>query len=93
MRHRGSAIVAGQAAISDHIHIGKDAIIEGQAGAMRDVADGDVQVGSPAFPIKQYWTEIAHIHRLPKMYDEFKTMKKRMEQLEVLLKERELVKG
>ncbi len=86
------AILAGHVAVSDHIHVGKDAILQGTSGVMKDIAEGDVVMGSPSTGAKTWFNEVAHVKKLPKMYDEFKAMKKRMEQLEQLLKERELEK-
>lgn len=85
-------IIAGHVGIKDHLHIGKDAIIEGMAGVMRDVDDADVQVGVPSIAVRQHFNQLAHIRKLPKIYDEFKLLSKRLTQLEKQLEERQLTK-
>jgi UDP-3-O-[3-hydroxymyristoyl] glucosamine N-acyltransferase len=76
------AVVAGNAGIKDHLEIGKDAIVEAMAGVMKDVPEHDVQVGVPATPVRQFFTEVAHVRRLPKMASEVKALQKRLAALE-----------
>jgi UDP-3-O-[3-hydroxymyristoyl] glucosamine N-acyltransferase len=76
------AILAGQVGVKDHITIGRDAILEGQAGVMKDVPDEDVQVGAPAIPVRDFMTHVAHTKKLPKLFDEFKALQKRVAELE-----------
>jgi len=87
------SVIAGCAAVSDHVQLGKDVIVQGKAGVMRDVEDGGVQTGIPSIPLKQFWTEVAHLRRLPKMSDDLKEMKNRIAQLEKQLQERQLIKS
>lgn len=87
------AILAGHTAVSDHLHVGKDAIIEGKAGVMKDVPDGDVMCGVPAQQAKPYFTEVALKRKLPKIFDDVRDMKKRIQELEAKLLDRELVKN
>jgi UDP-3-O-[3-hydroxymyristoyl] glucosamine N-acyltransferase len=76
------AILAGQVGVKDHIKIGRDAILEGQAGVMKDVPVEDVQVGAPAIPVRDFMTQVAHTKKLPKLFDEFKALQKRVAELE-----------
>jgi UDP-3-O-[3-hydroxymyristoyl] glucosamine N-acyltransferase len=87
------AIIAGQTGIKDHIHIGKDAIIQAHSGIMQDVGEGEVVCGIPAVPTKLFFQGIAAHKKLPDMLKEFRSMKRRVEQLEKQLQERELVKN
>lgn len=87
------AIVAGHVGIKDHLRIGKDAILQGNCGVMQDVPDGEVVCGTPAVPTKLFFQGFAAHKKLPDMLKEFRTMKRRVEQLEKLLQERELVKN
>ncbi len=75
-------IVAGGAAIKDHMKIGKDAIVEGKAAVMKDIGERDVQIGIPAVNARQWFNEIAHIKKLPKLNEEFRALKKKVEELE-----------
>ena len=84
------AILAGQVGVNDHIKIGRDAILQGQAGVMKDVAAEDVLVGAPAIPVRDFMTQVAHTKKLPKLFDEFKALQKRVAELE---KELERVSG
>jgi len=86
------AILAGGVGLKDHLKIGKDAILEGRAGAMRDVPEGDVQSGVPCVPHTDHMKQIAAVRRLPQMMSDFKTLQKRVAQLEQQLLERQLSK-
>jgi UDP-3-O-[3-hydroxymyristoyl] glucosamine N-acyltransferase len=83
-------VLAGQVGIKDHIRVGKDAMILAQAGVMEDVAAAAVVVGSPAIPVKEKFTQIAYTKKLPSMAKELKEMRKKIEQLEKALLERQL---
>ncbi len=85
------AIIAGHVGIKDHIRIGRDSIVEGKAGVMKDVPDEDVQVGIPAQPARDHMSQLAITRKLPEMYDELKALKRKVAQLEALLTERQLV--
>lgn len=84
------AVMAGQVGIKDHTRIGKDAILLAQCGVIGDVGEGEVLVGSPGIPVKDTWIQIAHTKKLPSYAKELKDMRKRVEQLEKLLVERQL---
>ncbi len=84
------AIVAGHSGLKDHLTVAKDGILEGGSAAMRDIPEGQVHVGSPAKPVREFFTELAHVRKLPKMYDEVKSLKRKVEALEKLLGERPL---
>lgn len=56
-------VVAGQAAFSGHLTIGKGARIGPQAGVMSDIPAGAEVLGSPAQPVKAFFREVAMIRR------------------------------
>lgn len=86
-------VIAGQAGVVDHLNIGKDAIVQGQAGVMKDVEQNDVVSGAPALRARDHMNNLAHIRRLPKMYDEVRRLKKQLDELQEELKKRaELVR-
>lgn len=87
------AIISGSVCLSDHLRIGKDAIIEGMSGVMRDIPDGDVQVGIPAMGRREYIQQVVRVQRLKETNADVKKLKERVEKLEALLAENSLVKG
>jgi UDP-3-O-[3-hydroxymyristoyl] glucosamine N-acyltransferase len=81
------AIIAGNAGIKDHTDIGSDAIVSAMAGVMKDIPANDVQVGVPALPMREFFTQVAHIKRLPKLNSDLKALQKRVAELEKKLAE------
>lgn len=79
------AILAGQASVKDHIDLGKDSIVSGTSGVMRDVPEGGVVTGTPALPHREFMTQVVLLRKLPKMFDEHRAMKKKIEELEAQL--------
>ena len=59
-------VIGGQVGVVSHVQIGDGAQIAGKAGVMRDIAPGEVVMGYPAKPIRQFWREIAALSRLTK---------------------------
>jgi UDP-3-O-[3-hydroxymyristoyl] glucosamine N-acyltransferase len=58
--------VGGQAGFSGHLRIGARAEIGAQAGVMSDVAPGAKVAGSPAWPIRDFFRQIAVLRKLVK---------------------------
>jgi UDP-3-O-[3-hydroxymyristoyl] glucosamine N-acyltransferase len=56
--------VGGQAAIAGHLHIGEAAKIGAQSGVMADVAAGDVRLGTPAQPRRDFFKQVAMLKKL-----------------------------
>ena len=56
--------LGGQSALAGHLRVGQAARIGAQAGVMSDVAAGDVLLGSPAQPRRQFFKQIAILKRL-----------------------------
>ncbi len=61
-------MVAGQAGLIGHLHIGQGARIGAQAGVMADVPARAEIVGSPAQPVRSFFREIATLRRLARDY-------------------------
>lgn len=87
------AVIAGQVGVKDHTRIGKDAIVQAQAGVMNDVDDELVVCGSPARPFRDFFEMLAVQHKLPKLRKQMNDQQKRIEQLEKALLERQLVES
>lgn len=58
--------VGGQAGLAGHLRIGQDAAIGAQAGIMSDLAPDAKVVGSPAWPMKEFFRQIAVLRKLAK---------------------------
>jgi UDP-3-O-[3-hydroxymyristoyl] glucosamine N-acyltransferase len=61
-----SVVIGGQVGIADHVKIADGAQIAAKTGIMRDIGPGEVVMGYPGRPIRQFWREIAALSRLTK---------------------------
>jgi UDP-3-O-[3-hydroxymyristoyl] glucosamine N-acyltransferase len=84
-------VIAGQAGLADHLHIHDNAIIMARSAVMKDVEPGQVVVGMPAAPARQYMEQVLYMSKLKEMSKAFKTlqkefvaMKQKAEQFEAL---------
>ncbi len=59
-------VLGGQVGLADHLEIADGAQVAAQSGLMRNVGRGEVVMGSPAKPIRQFWRETAAVSRLTK---------------------------
>ena len=57
-------LIGGQSGLADHVTVGDGAQIAAKTGVMRDVGAGEVVMGYPALPIRQFWREVAALSRL-----------------------------
>ncbi len=85
-------VMAGAVCVKDQLKVGKDAILEGMAGVMKEVEDGDVQVGVPATQRRKFYETVVATRKLPDFMKEFKALQKRVSQMEQQLLERQLTK-
>lgn len=58
--------IGGQVGIAGHLRIGTGAQIGAQAGVINDLEAGKEYLGSPAFPKRQFFKQIAALNRLIK---------------------------
>ena len=56
--------VGGQAAIAGHLHVERGAQIGAQAGVMSDVRPGEILLGTPAQPKRNFFKQVALLKRL-----------------------------
>jgi len=59
-------LIGGQAGIAGHLNIGMGAKIGAQSGVMSDVPAGEECLGSPSFPKRQFFKQVAALNRLIK---------------------------
>ncbi|WP_135466853.1 UDP-3-O-(3-hydroxymyristoyl)glucosamine N-acyltransferase [Crenalkalicoccus roseus] len=57
-------MVAAQAGLVGHLRIGDKARIGAQAGVMEDVPAGADVLGSPAWPVREFWRAIVRLRQL-----------------------------
>ena len=81
-----SVVLAGQAGVSGHLTIHDNAVIYAQSGVGGDVEAGQAISGSPAFDAAVWRRAVAAFPRLPEMLKTMRELKKRVEQLEALVR-------
>jgi len=78
----------GQVAIAGHLKVGDNVMIGGRGGATGNVASDQILSGLPLMPHKQWLRSTMTLPKLPEMRKDMQTMKKRLEELEALLREK-----
>lgn len=76
-----STLIGAQAGVSDHVSVGAGVRIGAQAGVLDDLESGD-WMGSPAMPAERARRVLAIMNRLPEIYDELRSLRRRCEALE-----------
>lgn len=78
-----NCMIGGQVGFAGHLTIGDNVRIQGKSGIIRNVKDGEVLQGNPAFGYTDYFKSYAIFRNLPKQMAEFR---KQIESLEMKLK-------
>lgn len=90
----GSTIVGnnvtlgGQVGLVGHIVIGDNAIVTGQSGVAKSVPADTMVSGYPARPFMTTQRVNASLQNLPKLFNQVKELKKKVEELEAKLKDK-----
>lgn len=71
-------ILGGQVGIAGHLKIGNKAIVMAKAGVMRDVADGEKMLGSPAFPDREFKRHVIATQQLPGLIRRVRELEKKL---------------
>ena len=71
-------ILAGQAGIIDHVHIGDKAIVGAGSGVPKDVAAGAIVLGAPARPYQEQKRILITLEKLPEMKKDIKKIKDKL---------------
>ena len=74
--------LAAQAGVGGHIKVHDRAVLTAQTGALKDLKGDMVYKGMPARPLREEQKKLAHIARLPKLAQEVKNLRARLDQLE-----------
>ncbi|MDD5166852.1 MAG: UDP-3-O-(3-hydroxymyristoyl)glucosamine N-acyltransferase [Candidatus Omnitrophica bacterium] len=80
--------IAGQAGLVGHITIGDGAILAAQAGVTKSVPPNTMVSGYPARPHETAKRVNACVQNLPKLYETINELKKKIQDLEKLIKEK-----
>jgi UDP-3-O-[3-hydroxymyristoyl] glucosamine N-acyltransferase len=75
-------ICAGQVGIAGHLTVGDDAVVGAQAGVPSDLAGGQMYLGAPAMPRKEFGKSLAHVAGIPKLKEKIKELEARLAALE-----------
>jgi UDP-3-O-[3-hydroxymyristoyl] glucosamine N-acyltransferase len=78
----------GQSAVAGHLKVGDNVMLGGRSGVTGHTASNQVLSGVPAMPHKQWLKATMTLPKLPEMRKEMHSMKRRLEELEALLKEK-----
>ena len=71
-----NCLIGGQVGFAGHIVVGNNVRIQAQSGVGRNVKDGEVLQGSPAFSYADYSKAYVHFRNLPKIVTELEELKK-----------------
>jgi UDP-3-O-[3-hydroxymyristoyl] glucosamine N-acyltransferase len=77
-----NVIIAGQAGLVGHIKIGDGAVLAAQAGVTKSVPENTMVSGYPARKHENALRVDACVQNLPKLYEEIKELKNKIEKLE-----------
>lgn len=82
-----NVILAGQVGIANHLNIGDNARVGAKSGVAQDVPAGETYSGIPAFSHREWLRVQPIIKKLPELSQEVKELKKRLDQLESLIRD------
>lgn len=75
-------VMAGQAGVRDHVHIGSRATLGAMAGIMNDVPEGATMIGIPATPDREQMVKQIALAKLPDMRQQLKALEKTVAELQ-----------
>lgn len=76
-----SCVLGGQVGIGGHITIGSKSQIGAQSGIISNTPEGSEIMGSPAYPIKNFFKSSIIIPKLPDMYRQINALEKEINEL------------
>lgn len=74
--------LAAQAGVAGHIQIHDRAVLAARSAAFKDLEGGIVYKGMPARPLREEQKKLAYVARLPKLAQELKDLRQRIDELE-----------
>lgn len=82
-----SCVLGGQVGIGGHITIGSKSQIGAQSGIISNTPEGSEVMGSPAYPVKNFFKSSIIIPKLPDMYRQINALEREINQLKKQLSE------
>ena len=76
-----SVVLGGQVGIGGHITIGSKSQIGAQSGIISNIPEGSELLGSPAYPVKNFFRSSIIIPKLPEMYRQLAALEKEIKEL------------
>ncbi len=76
-----NCVLGGQVGIGGHITIGKNSQIGAQSGIISNTKEGSEIIGTPAFPVKNFFKSSIIIPKLPDMYKQLSALEKEVAEL------------
>lgn len=84
-----SCVLGGQVGIAGHITIGNRTQIGAQSGILSSTKEGSEIIGTPAFPVKNYFRSSIIVPKLPDMYRQLNALEKEIAELKKSLSQPE----
>ncbi len=78
----------GQSAVVGHIKVGDNVMLVGQSGIVGNTEGGQILSGSPAMPHREWLKASMSFAKLPEMRKELTRLRRQLDEMETLLKER-----
>jgi UDP-3-O-[3-hydroxymyristoyl] glucosamine N-acyltransferase len=75
-------VLAGKVGVADHVKIGNDVVVGASSGVAMDLPDRGVYLGVPAVPKNERMREYMLLRRLESMFDDLRSVKKRLNAIE-----------
>lgn len=72
-------IISGQCVITDHVNVCDDVTLVQRAGVINDIKKPGIFAGMPIQPLKEYFKNIAVVHKLANMRNQFRKLEKRLD--------------
>jgi UDP-3-O-[3-hydroxymyristoyl] glucosamine N-acyltransferase len=74
-----NCMIGGQVGIAGHLVLGNNIRIQAQSGIGRNIKDGEIVQGSPAFGYNDFSKSFVHFRNLPKIVGELEALKKKIQ--------------
>ena len=75
-------VMGGQAGLPDHMSVGDDAVVVAQAGISGNTAPRTTVIGTPAMPLKEFFSQRMNIRRISRLNQRVKELEARLAEME-----------